>query len=239
MSTFPSLPPIEGDLLLEVFYHRSTKNTPEGDENAERLAELGSSVLNMVIIYSLFSKRPLLAAHELKAKHQLILDHKIPEWLSVYSLKTRVRGISDRSILDQPEECRFLFNSYVGAVYVQKGLAPVTHWISRLVDPESEPLRDTLSPPPYSSNSTAASIPQPPIPELPPTSVQPSLAMFNQICFQRGLTVRWEAQSDGPPHQPRWLVKCFVNDIQRGEGAGRNQKVAKEEAAKKAFVTLG
>lgn len=70
MSTFPSLPPIEGDLLLEVFYHRSTKNTPEGDENAERLAELGSSVLNMVIIYSLFSKRPLLAAHELKVGHQ-------------------------------------------------------------------------------------------------------------------------------------------------------------------------
>ncbi|KAG6337068.1 hypothetical protein ID866_2021 [Astraeus odoratus] len=216
MSSFPPLPPLEGDLLLEVFYHRSIKRA-EGDENVERLAELGFSVLNMVIVYSLFSKRPVLAAHELKARHEEILNTKMPEWLAVYALKNKVRGISDRSILDQPEESRFLFTSYVGAVYVQKGLPTVIQWISRLIDPDSEGLSvpgDVSSPPPYSTNSAAPPPPSapPPVPDGPPPSLPPSmsvLATFNQTCSQRGLTINWDAVSDGPPHQPRWIVRCL------------------------------
>ena len=71
MNNFPPLPPLEGELLLEVFSYRSSKFTPDGHESAERLAELGSSVLNMVIVYTLFSKRPIIAGHQLKVRNDV------------------------------------------------------------------------------------------------------------------------------------------------------------------------
>ncbi|KAL4070660.1 hypothetical protein J3A83DRAFT_3239525 [Scleroderma citrinum] len=224
MSNFPPLPPLDGELLLEVFSHRSYKYTPDGDESAERLSELGSSVLNMVIVYTLFSKRPILSGHELKAQHQELLNTKIPEWLTLYGLKHKVRGISDRSILDRLESC-FLFNSYVGAVYVQKGFPTVVQWISRLIDPNSEGISvpgDAASPPPYSSNSAVPPMPitaPPPIPDTAPPSIQSGLgilATFNQTCAQRGIAVNWDAISDGPPHQPRWIVRCLGKWQQNG-----------------------
>ncbi|KIM70260.1 hypothetical protein SCLCIDRAFT_1207573 [Scleroderma citrinum Foug A] len=249
MSNFPPLPALEGELLLEVFSYRSSKYTPDGHESSERLAELGSSVLNMVIVYTLFSKRPLIAGHELKEKHQELLDTKIPEWLSLYGLKSKVRGLSDRSILDRLEESRFLFNSYVGGVYVQRGFPTVVQWISRLIDPDSEGISvpgDAASPPPYNSMSPVPPMPPaiapPPTPGTPPPRIQSGLgilATFNQTCSQQGLTVNWDAVSDGPPHQPRWVVRCLVNNVHHGTGTGRNQKLAKEDAAKQALRSLG
>lgn len=71
-------------------------------------------------------------------KVDTLSDKNIADWLSLYGLKAKIR-CTDRSVLDKPEEARFLFNSYVGAVYTQKGLQEVTDWIGRLVNPVSEP----------------------------------------------------------------------------------------------------
>lgn len=168
-------------------------------------------------------------------KHKELLDTKIPEWLSLYGLKSKVRGLSDRSILDRLEvsewriqprqslkkskESRFLFSSYVGGVYVQKGFPTVVQWISRLIDPDSEGISvpgDAASPPPYNSMSSVPPMPPatapPPTPGTPPPRIQSGLgilATFNQTCSQQGLTVNWDAVSDGPPHQPRWVVRCL------------------------------
>ncbi|KIJ66250.1 hypothetical protein HYDPIDRAFT_86964 [Hydnomerulius pinastri MD-312] len=280
MSSIPPLPTIDGDLLLDVFSRQSSRTPmtlPDNSEygGAERLAELGGSILNMVVMYSLFFRQPHLPASELSEKHEQLLDDgHIAQWLAVYSLKNKVRNVENPQILDQPEESRRLFNSYVGAVYVQKGLPVVLDWISRLLNPEVEPPQAPgstpasniplpQSPPPYSSSSASVtpvppSAPPPPMPGT-PTGNTPSvnaLALFNQTCSQRGLIINWESESEGPPHQPRWQVKCLgeclhspllcrvliglpVNGVLKGTGNGRNQKVAKEEAARQAFQAMG
>jgi len=263
MNTIPPLPSIEGDLILDVLTrqpHRNAMSAPDNSEHGgiERLAGLGESVLDMVVVYALFQKRPLLSGAELMEKHQELLDDQhITQWLTMYSLKSRVRGLENPAVLDQPDESRLLFHSYVGAIYVQKGLPVVLNWISRLVCPESEPLAApgnsatnpnpalSSSPPPYSSSSIAATPPNAPPPPMPaaptPGGLPPvnALSLFNQTCSQRGILINWDSESEGPPHQPRWAVKCLVNGMLRGTGTGRSQKVAKEEAARQAFQAMG
>jgi dsRNA-specific ribonuclease len=58
--------------MLDVYTHRSMlskevdESTPHG--NTERLAELGSSVLSMIVMYTLYSEKPMLPAHNLKVR---------------------------------------------------------------------------------------------------------------------------------------------------------------------------
>ncbi|KAG8219542.1 hypothetical protein J3R82DRAFT_492 [Butyriboletus roseoflavus] len=257
MNNIPALPPIDGDLLLDVFTRQSNRNSSSPPDNtehggAERLAELGHTVLSMIIMYILFQRTPFLSAIDLSEKHrELMNDDQIKHWLACYNLKSRVRGLEDRSSLDDQTEERLLFSSYVGAVYVQRGLPPLLTWISRLVNPESEPLAapgsSTAAVPPPPPPYTSATAPAPPsaaplpMPAPPPTGVPQvnTLALFNQTCSQRGLIINWETESEGPAHQPRWAVKCYVNSQLKGTGIGRNQKLAKEEAARQAFQSLG
>ncbi|KAI9570290.1 hypothetical protein HD554DRAFT_2085207 [Boletus coccyginus] len=258
MNNIPPLPSIEGDLLLDVLTRQSNRSSPSPPDNtehggAERLAELGHAVLSMTIMYILFHRTPFLSGADLSEKHKELMDDEhIRHWLTCYNLKSRVRGLDDRSRLDDQTEERLLFSSYVGAVYVQKGLPPLLNWLSRLVSPESEPLpapggNTAVPPPPYTSTTapappSAAPPPTPATPATPSTRGAPqvnTLALLNQTCAQHGHVINWECESEGPAHQPRWAVKCFVNGQLRGSGAGRNQKVAKEESARQAFQSLG
>ncbi|KAG1754908.1 uncharacterized protein EDB91DRAFT_259463 [Suillus paluster] len=224
----PPLPLVHGDLMLDVFTHRSLSQgllndqTPHG--NSERLAQLGQSVLNTIVTYILFAERPMLSGEDLKTKLADILsDQNMTAWLTGYDneLKRRVRGA--RGILDDPEEARFLFNSYVGAVCVQYGLQAATDWLGT----------PHAAPPPYSS----ASPPQ--ASTLSSGVPQGALALFNQTCHQKGFSVGWAASSNGPQHDPRWEVRCKVNEVERGFGVGRNQKQAKEVAARAGIPVYG
>ncbi|KAG2044413.1 hypothetical protein BDR03DRAFT_939092 [Suillus americanus] len=266
----PPLPPLYGDLMLDVFTHRAltqgviNDHTPHG--NSDRLALLGKSVLNTIVTYMLFAERPMLSGEELKTKQEQILsDESMVAWLVTYDteLKRRVRGA--RGALDNPEEARFLFNSYVGAVCLQDGLQATTDWVSKLVKPEGQPpvlvddsqnntLSTVLPVPPASAAASLPASPQtagtsqadppPYYPTPPQASTIPSgvpqgtLALFNQTCHQRGIPVEWIASANGPQHDPRWEVKCRVNDVERGFGLGRNQKLAKEMAAYEAYLYM-
>ncbi|KAG2149621.1 hypothetical protein BD769DRAFT_346608 [Suillus cothurnatus] len=244
----PPLPPLYGDLMLDVFTHRAltqgviNDHTPHG--NSDRLAQLGKSVLNTIVTYILFAERPMLSGEELKTKQEKILsDESMVAWLTEYNteLKKRVRGA--KGVLDDPEEASFLFNSYVGAVCLQDGLQATTDWVSKLVKPEGQapalvddPQNNILPTARVSPVSpTSASLPTPSQTAGVP---QGTLALFNQTCHQRGFSVEWIASANGPQHDPRWEVKCKVNDIERGFGLGRNQKIAKELAAYEAYLYM-
>jgi dsRNA-specific ribonuclease len=67
----------------------------------------------------------------------------------------------------------------------------------------------------------------------------PFLPLFNQAAMQRRVTVEYLAEFSGPSHAGRWLVKCIVNGICKGEGSGMNKQQAKEEAAWKAYYSMG
>lgn len=141
----PPLPELKQDLVLEVFSHRSLRHegTPMNEEfgDGARLAELGAQVLQMVVTWSLFTKRPMLQAAEIaEQRDEILTDSNIGTWLSIYKLREKIRGTSEAmKIINLPEEGRLLFHTYVGAVYLQHGLVGVQRWIARLIDPEWEP----------------------------------------------------------------------------------------------------
>jgi hypothetical protein len=66
----PPLPELTGDVLLEVFTHRSLRfsGAPMNDEfgDSERLAILGAEVMELITTYCLFCKRPMLKADEIE-----------------------------------------------------------------------------------------------------------------------------------------------------------------------------
>ena len=66
----PPLPPIQGELMLEVFTHKSLdseQGAPTADEHggSSRLATLGKRVLESVVMTTLFQRQPLYSATQL------------------------------------------------------------------------------------------------------------------------------------------------------------------------------
>jgi len=72
----PPLPGIEGnfDLFLDVHTHKSLRANATSNEqwgNTDRLAELGSKVLEMAVTYHFFSLRPCIEPDEIRVRMAL------------------------------------------------------------------------------------------------------------------------------------------------------------------------
>lgn len=134
------------------------------------------------------------------------------------------------------------FHTYVGAVYVTKGLQPVERWISQIINPDSNVGSQTSSSSSSSTQVTGANVP---------------VFMLNQVAAQRHLPINYVASSEGSSHLPTWTVRCYskwgfcfgiyyhfnglfiVNNVERGVGVAGSQKAAKEEAARRAWIAMG
>lgn len=167
------------------------------------------------------------------------------------------------------KEAHHLFCLYVGALYAESGMQKVQNWIGELVDPEynippssKDADMDTYTPKRFKSEQPIMTVPEPffaapppPPPAAPPPPLpmvgmtvnplapaQPQAAflpLFNQTATQRRLTVEYPAVFTGPPHAGKWTVRCVVNGIDKGNGAGASKQLAKEEAAKQAYYAMG
>ena len=74
MDNLPPIPPIEGELMLEVYTHESLNTKPgaiTSDEHggSARLAILGERVLESAVMNNLFRRRPMYSAGQLKVSH--------------------------------------------------------------------------------------------------------------------------------------------------------------------------
>ncbi|TFK56720.1 hypothetical protein OE88DRAFT_1730182 [Heliocybe sulcata] len=263
MANIPPLPKLSGDMTLEVFSHKSLRfeGAPRNDEvgDSDRLAVLGAKVLDMAVMHTLFSKRPMLDADDLtRSAEDATSDEKLEGWISLYRLREKLRCTPDAlPRIREPQELRHLFNSYVGAVFHTSGLRVVHEWIAKLVDPESEPpalagtepepssipapKRQRTDPPGMSPMNMSPPPPAMPPPPLPATGGMNMsyLQLFNQTANQRRIAVEYPAAFVGPPHAGQWTVSCRVNGVDRGQGTGQSKQVAKEQAAQQAFFAMG
>ncbi|TFK41809.1 ribonuclease III domain-containing protein [Crucibulum laeve] len=264
MSALPTLPKIEGDvdLLLDVFTHHSLRfgGAPMNDDygDTERLAELGAKVFDLAVTFHLYSKKPFLRAHDIaEQRMQTMADKNLESWLDAYGLKNKLRyAPGEAESVNSPDEIRKFFNTYIGALYIRNGMQAIQPWISRLIDPDTDVAMSDPSSPAASSTQSPSyaqswspvppSNPPPPLPSFTPSSPGSSLvsslvslALVNQTAAQKGFQVTYPAEQAGPPHQPTWTVRCCLNGQDRGLGIGKSQKIAKEEAARQAWVSMG
>jgi ribonuclease-3 len=238
----PELPYLDAAIALDVYAHRSLhyEGKPVNEEYGDnrRLAILGEAVLNMAVTQRLFYQKPLKTAEMIEGQRQAVTsDAIIHQWVEAYKMQSRL-AFAPSALEETKTEAasRFLLTSYIGAVYYRYGLSPIKAWIDRLIEPDD---------PPVHSNPPQPSQLPPAIPQSPQHThhINPAqgnaLAMFNQTLQQNGMTAEWPAESSGPPHALRWSVRCLVNGVEKGKGSGRNQKLAREEAAKVASVNMG
>lgn len=64
----PEIPKINGELILQVFTHRSLRRAscpPEQYDDNERLSELGAKALEACVTHALFDRRPMLDSSEI------------------------------------------------------------------------------------------------------------------------------------------------------------------------------
>ncbi|TRM66039.1 hypothetical protein BD626DRAFT_486582 [Schizophyllum amplum] len=276
MAGLPPLPKIEGDLdcLLDVFTHDSLRDEGEMGQmnndygNTARLREVGERVLELAVTFHYYndSQDGMLTAEEIVMRRQEALSNdKINHWMDAYELKAKIKAApSERAAARSSPELNNFFKKYVGAIYVRQGMDVVQTWISRLLNPDIEPIlapgRHT-SPPQqqhqhYQQQQDVTMAPPPPPPTTapppmpagaPPGTPAPmipggngvTLSLMNQTAMQKGFAVNYDASQTGPPHAPTWSVRCILNGNEYGTGTGTSQKKAKELAAKEAFERLG
>ncbi|KIM88548.1 hypothetical protein PILCRDRAFT_2775 [Piloderma croceum F 1598] len=164
-SRIADIPQLRGDIVLQVFTHKSLDfpgSSQKAFGNNARLAELGQQALELAVTDTLFHlKHPLLDVEEI-ARHRdgLLADDSIEHWVNSYDLRQKVRCLPEVvPLLDTAEERRFLFNSYVGAVCVQDGAQAVQNWIAQLIRPDCSEREKTVE---AELEGSRASSPTPP-----------------------------------------------------------------------------
>ncbi|KAH9486581.1 hypothetical protein JR316_0000646 [Psilocybe cubensis] len=158
----PPLPPVQGDLILQVYTHKSLRrpNVPPavGGDN-EVLSTLGRPVFEVALTHCLFRRRPFLNASQISKSLEILLSSSmIDDWVKFYKLRTRL--LCHPSVfpsLQLPEETRSLFYAYVGALFLSSGVQAVDYWVASLIQQELHVL-------PHALESEADAKPQAEIP---------------------------------------------------------------------------
>lgn len=99
----PALPKLPGEIILDVFTHRSLRfpgapmneNSEYGDNG--RLAVLGEKVLEAAVTDTLFRKRPMLKGHELEVRWSAITLNPAPD-CAIIPQKRRKDKLSTKNI---------------------------------------------------------------------------------------------------------------------------------------------
>jgi hypothetical protein len=112
----PPLPKLTSELILQVYTHislrRLSDDGPEEYGDNERLIELGKAVLDALITYVLFNRRPMLKVPELRVgpfishnsrvqvdevfvnqyqRNRVLSDENVENWVTTYGMRQRLR----------------------------------------------------------------------------------------------------------------------------------------------------
>lgn len=109
MSTTGSLPPLpqidNRDLLLEVCTHKDLRpryrDEPCEWGDSERLADMGFRILELVVTSSLFSKRPIILAEELRVHFATLFNGSPFDFICYVDIQGALDLASHAQLLDK------------------------------------------------------------------------------------------------------------------------------------------
>jgi ribonuclease-3 len=210
-----SIEAINTHLYELAFIHESYANENNLNECYQRLEFLGDSVLDLVVSEFLYNMDSTLTEGQLtrirsnyvcrKALYTYSIELGLDQYIKLGSGAELTRGELDSVISD-------VFESFIGALYLDQGLNRVKKFLSKTIIPHIEN-GDIFF---YDYKSE-----------------------LKQLCDQEDLDLSYELiHEEGEPHNKTFTMAVLINEKNYGTGIGRNKKEAEQNAAKIALSKL-
>ena len=209
-----SIEPKNIHLYKLAFLHESYSNENNLNECYERLEFLGDAVLDLVVSEFLYDRDPNLTEGQLTRMRSNYVCKKA---IYTYSMEL---GLNKHIKLGGPELSRRetdsvisdVFESFIGALYLDLGLDTVKEFLSQTVLPHIE-------------NKSTFFI-----------DYKSELKL---LCDQNAFEVTYELiNEEGEPHNKTFTMLAIINEKNYGTGVGGSKKEAQQNAARMALDKL-
>lgn len=210
-----SIKPNDSHLYELAFLHESYSNENGLSECYERLEFLGDAVLDLVVSEFLY-----LRDHELDegALTRTRANFVCKQALYAYSMELGLDGClklgvgAELTAREVDSVVADVFESFIGALYLDHGLGKVKEFLTKTVLPHIE--RGDVFFYDYKSE-------------------------LNQLCDQESYIISYQlVHEEGEPHKKRFTMMVLVNGEEYGTGIGGSKKEAEQQAAKMALNRL-
>ncbi|RSK26994.1 ribonuclease III [Bacillus sp. HMF5848] len=207
-------------LLMQAFTHSSYVNEHrrKPNEDNERLEFLGDAVLELTISQFLFNKYPTMSEGQLtKLRASIVCEPSLVAFANQLSFGDLVllgKGEELTGGRERPALLADVFEAFIGALFLDKGLDTVVSFLQKYVFPKI--------------NEGAFS------------HVMDFKSQLQEI-VQRdnsGILEYKVLQEKGPAHNREFVSRVSLNGIELGTGSGRSKKEAEQKAAQAALEKL-
>lgn len=207
------------NILMRALTHPSATEKLPLWASYERLEFLGDSILGAIVASDLFEKFPEMNEGELtRLKISLVSGATLSSVGEELGLNELIvmgdseKGTGARGMHSALEN---VYESLVGATYLDGGMAPAQAFIRRTLGPHMSP---KLAQRPISPKSRLQEIVQ---------AAHQQAPVYKLV------------DSQGPAHKPTFVCEVSVEGKRLGRGQGTSKKYAESEAALQALIQMG
>ncbi len=208
---------LEPSLLKAAFTHSSFRNEHKRDQiqDNERLEFLGDAVLELCVSNYLFKELPDAPEGELtRMRSAIVCEPSLVSAAKTLDFPRYLRlgkGEELSGGRDRPSLLADVFEAFIGALFLDRGLTVVEDFMARHFYPRIKILGDH--------------------------SRKDFKTLLQEYVQKQGLGVlTYETVTErGPAHDREFVSHVLVSDVVWGEGVGHSKKEAEQNAARKAM----
>jgi ribonuclease III len=207
-------------LLHQAFTHSSYVNEHRGRpyEDNERLEFLGDAVLELTVSKYLYTKHPTLSEGALtKMRAAIVCEPSLVQFANELHFGDLVllgKGEELSGGRERPALLADVFEAFIGALYLDKGIEVVFSFLQKVVFPKVD--KGAFS------------------------HVMDYKSQLQEIVQRDGYgKLDYDIiEERGPAHNREFVAEILLNDTRAGEGIGRTKKEAEQNAAKMALSNI-
>ena len=208
------------NLLYQAFTHSSYVNEHRRKQftDNERLEFLGDAVLELSVSKYLFNKFPHMSEGELtKLRASIVCEPSLVIFANELNFGQYVllgKGEELTGGRERPALLADVFESFVGALYLDQGLETVVAFLEKIVFPKVE----------VGTFSRVSDF---------KSQLQEMVQQTNTGSLQYEII-----DEKGPAHNRTFVSRVLLNDLELGVGRGKSKKEAEQQAAQNAMLSL-
>lgn len=207
-------------LLMQAFTHSSYVNEHRRKpyEDNERLEFLGDAVLELTVSQFLYKKYPMMTEGELtKLRAAIVCEPSLVSFAHELSFSQYIllgKGEELTGGRERPSLLADVFEAFIGALYLDKGIEKVLEFLGKIVFPKI--------------NAGAFS------------HVMDFKSQLQELVQRDGAgSLEYRVlQEKGPAHNREFVSRVSLNGAELGTGTGKSKKEAEQHAAQKALEKL-